>query len=152
MACTRSPGYRSLKRLLAPAGTRVTWGAQDSILLGAYQAGSKTEADGRLYLRMTDGQVKLPDLCVNDKNDTFHLNNETFGTFRLMARAVQREGYGQLSTLDNVRPTVSGRFIVSAGLRCWRGPRAGSSNGKGTLAGRRCSHHVAAHLVTPCSV
>lgn len=100
--------------MLAPAGTRVVWDAQDSILLGAYQAGSKTEADGRLYLRMTDGQVKLPDLCVNDKNDTFHLNNETFGTFRLMARAVQREGYGQLSTLDNVRPTVSGRFIVSA--------------------------------------
>ncbi|KAG2498858.1 hypothetical protein HYH03_003050 [Edaphochlamys debaryana] len=83
----------------------------DSILLGAYQAGSKTEADGRLYLRMNEGQVKLPDVCVTDKNDTFHLNNETFGTFRLMARAVRREGY-HLTPVENVRPTVSGRFIV----------------------------------------
>ncbi|KXZ52828.1 hypothetical protein GPECTOR_8g211 [Gonium pectorale] len=84
----------------------------DTILLGAYQAGIKTEADGRLYLRMNEGQVKLPDVCVTDKNDTFHLNNETFSTFRLMARAVRREGYGHLNTVDNIRPAVSGRFIV----------------------------------------
>ncbi|GLC37795.1 hypothetical protein PLESTB_001477500 [Pleodorina starrii] len=84
----------------------------ESILLGAYQAGTKAESDGRVYLRMNEGQVKLPDLCVTDKNDTFHLNNETFGTFRLMARAVRREGYGVLTPLDNIRQAVSGRFIV----------------------------------------
>ncbi|GFR43768.1 hypothetical protein Agub_g4882 [Astrephomene gubernaculifera] len=84
----------------------------ESILLGAYQAGTKTEADGRLYLRMNEGQVKLPDVCVTDKNDTFHLNGETFSTFRLMARAVRRDGLGHLQPVDNVRPSVSGRFIV----------------------------------------
>lgn len=73
----------------------------------------KAESDGRVYLRMNEGQVKLPDLCVTDKNDTFHLNNETFGTFRLMARAVRREGHGTLTAVENIRPTVSGRFIVS---------------------------------------
>ncbi|PNW75496.1 hypothetical protein CHLRE_12g529050v5 [Chlamydomonas reinhardtii] len=83
----------------------------ESILLGAYQAGSKTDPDGRLYLRMTEGLVKLPDVCVTDKNDTFHFNNETFGTFRLMAKAVRRE-YGRLVVVENVRPTVSGKFIV----------------------------------------
>ncbi|EFJ45471.1 hypothetical protein VOLCADRAFT_105916 [Volvox carteri f. nagariensis] len=84
----------------------------ESILLGAYQAGVKAESDGRVYLRMNEGQVKLPDLCVTDKNDTFHLNNETFGTFRLTARAVRREGYGVLTLVENIRPAVSGRFIV----------------------------------------
>ncbi|KAG2453449.1 hypothetical protein HYH02_001670 [Chlamydomonas schloesseri] len=83
----------------------------ESILLGAYQAGSKTDPDGRLYLRMTEGLVKLPDVCVTDKNDTFHFNNETFSTFRLMAKAVRRE-YGRLVVVENVRPTVSGKFIV----------------------------------------
>jgi hypothetical protein len=40
------------------------------VLLGAHQAGIKAEADGRLYLRIPDGQVKLPEVCVNDKCDT----------------------------------------------------------------------------------
>ncbi|PNG99636.1 hypothetical protein TSOC_014581, partial [Tetrabaena socialis] len=83
-----------------------------SVLLGAYQAGSKTEADGRMYLRMKEGQLKLPDICITDKNDTFHLNNETYSTFRMMARAVRRDGYGHLTTLENIRPAVTGRFIV----------------------------------------
>ncbi|GIL46734.1 hypothetical protein Vafri_3654 [Volvox africanus] len=99
-----SGNYTHLKELLK--------NDDDSILLGAYQAGIKAESDGRVYLRMNEGQVKLPDLCVTDKNDTFHLNSETFGTFRLLARAVRREGFGVLKPVENIRPAVSGRFIV----------------------------------------
>lgn len=54
-------------------------------------------------------------MCITDKNDTFHLNGQSYGTFRLLARAVKRDLAGNAIVLDNITPAVSSKFIVSAG-------------------------------------
>lgn len=35
-----------------------------------------------LPLRVQDGSVRLPDVTITDKNDTFHLNGGSFSSFR----------------------------------------------------------------------
>lgn len=85
-----------------------------NVLIGVYQAGHRAAADGRLYLRLPDRQgcIKLPDVCVTDKNDTFHHLNETFSSFRVMAKAVRRDMFGNVLVADDIAPCVSGKFIV----------------------------------------
>lgn len=60
------------------------------------------------------GSARLPDLYVSDKNDTFHLGGQTYGSFRLMARAVRRDAYGNTVVLPHVAPALSQKFVVSA--------------------------------------
>jgi len=62
-----------------------------------------------------NGHVKLPDVSVTDKNDTFHLNEASFGSFRLMGRAVKRDLYGKLQAVDSIPLATTGKFIVSGG-------------------------------------
>jgi hypothetical protein len=89
---------------------------QGNALIGVYQAGFRAAADGRLYLRLPERQgcIKLPDVCVTDKNDTFHLQNVTFTSFRVMAKAVRRDMFNNALAADDVKPCVSGKFIVRA--------------------------------------
>ena len=69
---------------------------------------------GRLLLRPpSSGLIRLPDVVIRDKNDTFHIENHTFSTFRLKVVAVQYDRYtGVGSVLGNVMPTVSEKFVV----------------------------------------
>lgn len=61
---------------------------------------------------MQDGYARLPDIAITDKNDTFHLRGESYGTFRLMARVVKRDMYGNLVPIEGVAPAISKKFIV----------------------------------------
>lgn len=69
-----------------------------------------------------DGYARLPDVTVTDKNDTFHLAGQSFSTFRLMARAMKRDLYGNASPMDTIPVAISGKFVVRAewvgGGRC----------------------------------
>ena len=82
-----------------------------------------------------EGSSRLPDLHITDKNDTFHMNGDTYAAFRLMARPVKRDLYGNPVALDNISPAVSAKFIVRRrvwrGLTIWGG-RAGWSRGGGS--------------------
>ena len=65
-----------------------------------------------------NGTMHLPDVSVTDKNDTFHLMGASFSSFRLMARAVKRDLFGNLSVVESILPAVTGKFIVSV-LVAW---------------------------------
>lgn len=88
---------------------------QGNVLLSTNVANTKPDPDGRLYLRPVDGKVRMPDVCITDKNDTFHMDTSTFSTFRLMARLVRRSA-GSAVLVDTVPACVSGKFVVSCGL------------------------------------
>ncbi|MEW5306145.1 MAG: hypothetical protein WDW36_008633 [Sanguina aurantia] len=75
-------------------------------------AGSSVDGDGRLIVQLQDGQAKLPDLCVTDKNDTFKLKGLTYSSFRMMARAVKRDLQGNPTPLHNIAPAISEKLIV----------------------------------------
>ena len=63
-----------------------------------------------------NGFVKLPDLSVTDKNDTFHAHQgNSFPSFRLMAVAVRQDEWGNPLTLDNIPPAMSAKFVVGVG-------------------------------------
>ena len=66
-----------------------------------------------LFIYLQDGQVRLPDVNITDKNDTFHLHGESYGTFRLMAQAVKRDLFGRAVPIESIPPAISGKFIVS---------------------------------------
>ncbi len=57
--------------------------------------------------------MRLPDLFITDKNDTFHMDTHTYSSFRLMARAIQRDIYGNVVVLQQVVPAISAKFVVS---------------------------------------
>jgi hypothetical protein len=63
---------------------------------------------------LQDVYARLPDVAITDKNDTFHLRGESYGTFRLMARVVKRDMYGNLTPVEGIPPAISKKFIVSA--------------------------------------
>ncbi len=69
-------------------------------------------------MRAQDGHARLPDVNITDKNDTFHVNGESFSTFRLLAVAVKRDLFGRPVPLDAMQPAISNKFIVSGQLRC----------------------------------
>jgi hypothetical protein len=71
-----------------------------------------------MLLALQDGYARLPDVAITDKNDTFHLRGESYGTFRLMARVVKRDMYGNLVPVEGVPPAISKKFIVG-GLACF---------------------------------
>ena len=70
--------------------------------------------DASPHFHPQGGSARLPDLYVSDKNDTFHLGGQTYGSFRLMARAVRRDAYGNTVVLPHVAPALSQKFVVSA--------------------------------------
>lgn len=51
-------------------------------------------------------------MLVTDKNDTFHLNGGSFSSFRLMARAMKRDLYGNAAPIDSMPPAITGKFVV----------------------------------------
>jgi hypothetical protein len=69
------------------------------------------------HVHTQDGLVKLPDLTVTDKNDTFHCAGDTFSCFRLLAVPVRRDATGRTVVLQGLPPAVSNKFVVS-GVRC----------------------------------
>lgn len=118
--CNLTPHAASAQcRLTAPQAassqsrrTALSFPTQGTVLLSTNLANSKADPDGRVYLRSLDGKVRLPDLCITDKNDTFHMGTATFGCFRLMARAVRRSA-GSAGLVDGIPTCLSGKFIVS---------------------------------------
>ena len=86
--------------------------SQGQVLLGSMSTLTKTDGFGRLLLRVQDGACRLPDVFITDKNDTFHMETRTYSTFRIMARAVQRDLYGNLALVDAVAPAVSSKITV----------------------------------------
>ena len=62
---------------------------------------------------MQDGVCRLPDLFITDKNDTFHMEARTYSSFRIMARAIQRDPFGNAIILDSIAPAVSDKIVVS---------------------------------------
>lgn len=88
--------------------------AQGQVLLGSHTSGIKSDGCGRLLVKLQDGSSRLPDVFVTDKTDTFHMDAHTYSSFRLMARAFQRDLYGNAVLLDHIAPAVSEKFIVSA--------------------------------------
>ncbi len=60
--------------------------------------------------------MRLPDVSITDKNDTFHLHGESCSTFRLMAQAVTRDLFGKAVPLP-IPPAISGKFVVSCVFR-----------------------------------
>lgn len=56
--------------------------------------------------------MRLPDVHITDKNDTFHLNGDTYSSFRLIAKAVKRDLYGNPVPVDDIQLAVSAKFIV----------------------------------------
>ncbi|KAG1679301.1 hypothetical protein FOA52_009331 [Chlamydomonas sp. UWO 241] len=85
---------------------------EGNVLVGSYMSATGADANGRLHMRLTDGQCRLPDIHVKDKNDTFHLDGHTYSSFRLMGVAIQRDMYGHAVLLDNIVPAVSQKFNV----------------------------------------
>jgi len=81
-------------------------------LLSCSMPGHRVHPSGRIILKLQNGLVKLPDVSVTDKNDTFHLMGTSFGSFRLMARAVKRDLFGNLQLVESIPPAVTGKFIV----------------------------------------
>ncbi|KAG1681310.1 hypothetical protein FOA52_007356 [Chlamydomonas sp. UWO 241] len=81
-------------------------------LLGAHLTSTRRDDFGRLLLPLTSGSSRLPDLYVTDKNDTFHMGGSTYGSFRLLATAVQRDAYGHAVPLACAQPAVSCRFAI----------------------------------------
>lgn len=81
-------------------------------LLGSYLSGTKSDAEGRIFLKFQDGRARLPDLFVSDKNDTFHKDGSTYNTFRLMARAVTRDLNGNPEPVPVVLSAISAKFVV----------------------------------------
>jgi len=68
-------------------------------------------------LHVQSGNVKLPDVSVTGKNDTFHLGGLSFSSFRLMACAVRRDLYsGKHQVVDSILPAITRKFIVSVCL------------------------------------
>ena len=86
----------------------------DSVLIGWQSTDGRGDGMGRLLLRTPpSGIVRLPDVVVRDKNDTFHIENHTFSTFRLKAIVIRYDPYtGVGSILPNVTPTVSEKFVI----------------------------------------
>jgi hypothetical protein len=54
----------------------------------------------------------LPDIFITDKNDTFHMESRTYSSFRILARAVQRDMAGNIQLVDSITPAVSAKLIV----------------------------------------
>lgn len=61
---------------------------------------------------MQDGTVRLPDVYVRDKNDTFQFGGRSYSTFRLLARAVRRDAAGMATPIISVMPAISPKFVV----------------------------------------
>mmetsp|Transcript_40431 Transcript_40431/g.89814 ORF Transcript_40431/g.89814 Transcript_40431/m.89814 type:complete len:922 (-) Transcript_40431:1054-3819(-) len=85
---------------------------EGNTLIGSYVAGSKPDSHGRLFVKLQEGTTRLPDVHVTDKNDTFHMSGNSYGSFRLMAVAIKRDLYGNAVPLENATPAVSAKFIV----------------------------------------
>ena len=83
------------------------------MLLGSMSSLTQTDGNGGLILKLNDGACRLPDLFITDKNDTFHKDGQTYSSFRIMAHAIQRDAYGNLSLPDNIIPAISAKLIVS---------------------------------------
>ena len=85
-----------------------------SVLIGWQSTDGRGDGMGRLLLRTrSSGLIRLPDVVIRDKNDTFHIDNHTFATFRLKVVAVQYDNYTGMGTiLSNVMPIVSEKFVV----------------------------------------
>ncbi|GAX76070.1 hypothetical protein CEUSTIGMA_g3513.t1 [Chlamydomonas eustigma] len=81
-------------------------------LLGSMSSVTKTDGTGRLLLKLQDGACRLPDIFITDKNDTFHMDSRTYSSFRILARAVQRDMAGNVQLVDSITPAVSGKLIV----------------------------------------
>ncbi len=62
--------------------------------------------------------MRLPDVSITDKNDTFHLHGESCSTFRLMAQAVTRDLFGKAVPLP-IPPAISGKFVVGTCTHTW---------------------------------
>jgi hypothetical protein len=73
---------------------------------------ARTDGNGGLLLKLSDGSCRLPDILITDKNDTFHSNGQTYSTFRIMAHVIQRDNFGNISQPDNIAPAISAKLIV----------------------------------------